>query len=128
MAALDIFYFRLISLAISTDKFKVHCLKKTAHSKLEYLLGFIPTFPFLILVAPAMRRKIFSVRGGMRHVPIRGEWGELGRGRSETTSVSDQPIGETHLFRMFQHGSSVGTSPLNGSLFRSPAAEISRCG
>ena len=33
-----------------------------------------------------------------------------------------------HLFRMYQHGSSVGTSPLNGSLFLSPAAEISRWG
>ena len=28
----------------------------------------------------------------------KGEWGELGRGRSETTSVSDQPIGETTSF------------------------------
>ena len=27
-----------------------------------------------------------------------GEWGELGRGRSETTSVSDQLIGETTSF------------------------------
>ena len=65
------------------------------------------------------------------HIKLsRGEWGELGRGRSETTSVSDQPIGETTSFShvLYQHGSSVGTSPLNGSLFRSPAAEISRWG